>query len=124
MGQSNITELIRVDEVAGGGNEAIAGRQVTVHYTGWLTDGTMFDSSRSNGTPAEFRLGQVIAGWNEGLALMKKGSRFKFHIPSALGYGEAGSPPVIPANATLIFDVELLEVTEPAAGAGAAPGGQ
>ena len=85
---------------------------VVVHYTGWLTDGTVFDSSRSRGQTARFKLGQVIAGWTEGLALMQPGDRYKLTIPSALGYGDAGSPPTIPGGATLIFDVELIELIE------------
>ncbi|MBK9384318.1 MAG: FKBP-type peptidyl-prolyl cis-trans isomerase [Planctomycetes bacterium] len=94
-----------------GGSRPSLGSSVKVHYTGWLTDGKVFDSSRKGGMPAEFRLGQVIEGWNEGVALMTKGARFKFTIPYELAYGEAGSPPVIPPKATLIFDVELLEFT-------------
>jgi FKBP-type peptidyl-prolyl cis-trans isomerase len=83
---------------------------VEVHYTGWLTDGTKFDSSRDRGSPAKFPLRNVIKGWTEGLQLMSPGARFKFVIPGDLGYGAAGSPPKIPANATLVFDVELLKV--------------
>ncbi len=90
----------------GDGDKPTLGAKVKVNYTGWLTDGTMFDSSRSN--PVEFTLGQVIEGWNEGVQLMSPGSRFKFTIPPALGYGERGSPPKIPANATLVFEVELI----------------
>jgi peptidylprolyl isomerase len=86
------------------------GEAVRVHYTGWLTDGKMFDSSRTRGTPAEFVVGQVIPGWNEALQLMTAGARWKLTIPADLAYGERGSPPAIPANATLIFDVELLQV--------------
>ncbi len=86
---------------------------VTVHYTGWLEDGTIFDSSVDRGEPATFKLGQVIEGWNEGVALMTPGARFKLVIPYQLAYGEQGRPPVIPPRATLIFEVELLSV-EPA----------
>ncbi len=84
---------------------------VEVHYTGWLTDGTKFDSSRDRGQPAKFPLNGVIKGWTEGLQLMQPGARYKFVIPGDLGYGADGSPPAIPPNATLVFDVELLKVT-------------
>jgi len=83
---------------------------VTVHYTGWLPDGKEFDSSRRRGKPTHFQLGSVIQGWNEGLALMTPGSRYKFTIPPDLAYGDRGSPPAIPPKATLIFDVELIAV--------------
>lgn len=85
------------------------GDTVTVHYTGTLTDGTVFDSSRERDGPATFMLGRVIPGWNEGLQLMRPGDRFEFTIPSDLGYGERGSPPKIPGGATLVFDVELIK---------------
>lgn len=87
------------------------GSPVTVHYSGWLPDGTLFDSSVRRGDPFQFPLGQgqVIQGWDEGVALMQKGSRFKLTIPPELGYGERGSPPVIPPNSWLIFEVELLD---------------
>jgi FKBP-type peptidyl-prolyl cis-trans isomerase FkpA len=119
MGQSNITELIKTDDVVGGGNEAAAGRQVTVHYTGWLYDesrgdkkGTKFDSSRDRNEPFAFRLGtgQVIRGWDEGVAGMKIGGRRTLTIPPTYGYGAQGAGDVIPPNATLVFDVELLDV--------------
>ncbi|MBI4882168.1 MAG: FKBP-type peptidyl-prolyl cis-trans isomerase [Planctomycetes bacterium] len=87
------------------------GDKVKVHYTGTLVDGTKFDSSRDRGVPAEFVLGGVIPGWNEGLQLMTPGARFLFTIPPELAYGAEGRPPRIPANATLVFDVELIEVT-------------
>ena len=96
----------------GEGTPPNRGDKVLVHYTGWTTDGKVFDSSRQRGTPAEFSVGQLIDGWNEGLMLMTPGARWKMTIPSALGYGERGAPPRIPANATLIFDVELIEVTD------------
>ncbi|HEU5042358.1 MAG TPA: FKBP-type peptidyl-prolyl cis-trans isomerase [Gemmatimonadales bacterium] len=100
------------DLSTGQGAEAVEGRTAVVHYTGWLTSGKKFDSSRDAGQPFAFRLGagQVIAGWDEGVAGMKVGGRRKLVIPSDLGYGQAGAPPVIPPGATLVFDVELLEV--------------
>ena len=119
MGQSNITELIKTDETAGGGHEAAAGRNVTVHYTGWLYDegkpdhkGKKFDSSRDRGEPFTFKLGagRVIRGWDEGVAGMKVGGRRTLTIPPDYGYGAQGAPGAIPPNATLIFDVELLDV--------------
>ncbi|GFR45756.1 hypothetical protein Agub_g7171 [Astrephomene gubernaculifera] len=88
------------------------GDNVHVHYTGTLTDGTKFDSSRDRGTPFVFRLGggQVIKGWDQGLLGMCVGERRKLKIPSHMGYGDSGSPPKIPGGATLIFDVELMKV--------------
>lgn len=85
--------------------------RVRVHYTGWLTDGTIFDSSVERGQPAEFGVSQVISGWTEGLQLMTQGSRFKFTIPAELAYGAQGRPQ-IPPNSTLIFEVELLSFTK------------
>ena len=81
---------------------------VTVHYTGWLEDGTEFDSSRSRGEPVQYPLGNFIEGWNEALTLMTEGARWKLRIPAALAYGDAGSPPRIPPGANLVFDVELI----------------
>ena len=100
------------DVAVGNGDEARQGQVAVVHYTGWLTDGTKFDSSRDRGEPFSFPVGggQVIAGWDEGVAGMKVGGRRKLVIPANLGYGEMGAPPVIPPGATLVFDVELLEV--------------
>jgi FKBP-type peptidyl-prolyl cis-trans isomerase FkpA len=100
------------DVKVGQGAEAKPGSTAVVHYTGWLTDGKKFDSSRDRGTPFDFQLGagQVIAGWDQGVAGMKVGGQRKLVIPADLGYGAAGAPPVIPPGATLVFDVELLDV--------------
>jgi FKBP-type peptidyl-prolyl cis-trans isomerase len=100
------------DVTEGQGKEATAGKPVSVHYTGWLPNGEKFDSSRDRGQPFGFTLGagQVIAGWDEGVAGMKVGGRRKLVIPPDLGYGTAGAPPDIPPGATLVFDVELLDV--------------
>jgi FKBP-type peptidyl-prolyl cis-trans isomerase len=89
--------------------------RVKVNYTGRLADGTVFDSSERSGKPAQFRLDQVIPGWTEGLQLVGAGGKLKLHIPSELGYGARGSPGAIPPNATLMFDVELLEILDEAA---------
>jgi FKBP-type peptidyl-prolyl cis-trans isomerase len=100
------------DVALGNGDEARDGQVAVVHYTGWLTDGTKFDSSRDRGQPFSFPIGsgQVIRGWDEGVAGMKVGGRRKLVIPAGLGYGDMGAPPVIPPGATLVFDVELLEL--------------
>lgn len=95
----------------GAGESPSATDKVTVHYKGTLIDGTPFDSSYDRGEPATFPLNGVIAGWTEGVQLMKPGAKFKFTIPSTLAYGERDTP-TIPANSTLIFEVELLEVVK------------
>jgi len=104
--------LVIEDLTVGSGAEAKTGDTVSVHYTGTLIDGSKFDSSLDRGTPFTFTLGagQVIQGWDEGIAGMKVGGKRKLTIPPELGYGAGGYPPVIPGNATLIFEVELLEI--------------
>lgn len=105
-------ELIIEDITVGDGDEAVAGKQIIVHYTGMLEDGTKFDSSLDRSQPFGFNLGagMVIQGWDQGFAGMKVGGKRKLTIPPEMGYGAAGAGGVIPPNATLIFDVELLEV--------------
>jgi FKBP-type peptidyl-prolyl cis-trans isomerase FkpA len=112
----DVTELQTKDLVVGTGATAKTGDTVTVNYTGWLTDGTKFDSSYDHGQSFPFVLGQgaVITGWDKGVAGMKVGGKRELVIPPAMGYGAQGAPPAIPPNATLKFDVELLKV-EPAA---------
>ncbi len=107
-----MAELTTEDLTVGTGAEARAGRTVTVHYVGTLDDGTRFDASRDRGTPFSFPLGRgrVIQGWDRGVAGMRVGGVRRLVIPSELGYGDAGAPPVIPPRATLHFEVELLEV--------------
>jgi len=96
----------------GTGNIPKQGQTVTVHYTGWLTDSTKFDSSKDRGQPFtyQFGVGQVIQGWDDGVATMKVGGKSRFTIPSELGYGRQGAGGVIPPNATLVFEVELLGI--------------
>jgi len=115
----SITELVKNDTVVGEGREAEIGFMVSVHYTGWLYDesapdnkGEKFDSSVDRGQPFEFNLGagQVIQGWDQGFAGMKIGGKRTLIIPPEMGYGARGAGGVIPPNATLIFDVELLDV--------------
>ncbi len=117
MEKSKVTELIKTDINLGNGEEAVAGHHVSVHYTGWLYDpsapdhkGKKFDSSRDRNEPFEFPLGagHVIKGWDAGVAGMKVGGNRTLIIPPELGYGKRGAGGVIPPDATLVFDVELL----------------
>jgi FKBP-type peptidyl-prolyl cis-trans isomerase len=109
---AEVTELKIEDTKVGTGAEAKTGDTVSVHYTGYLTDGTKFDSSRDSGQPFQFTIGkgEVIAGWEQGIAGMKVGGTRKLTIPASLGYGAEGAGGVIPPNATLVFDVELMGV--------------
>ena len=116
---AKVTQLQKIDVNAGTGTEAVAGKTVVVHYTGWLYDpavpnghGAKFDSSLDRQSPFSFPLGggRVIKGWDEGVAGMKVGGKRTLVIPPNMGYGERGAGGVIPPNATLVFDVELLEV--------------
>jgi FKBP-type peptidyl-prolyl cis-trans isomerase len=117
--RTTVTQLIKQDTRVGTGTEAMAGRTVVVHYTGWLYDesrtdhkGAKFDSSRDRNEPFPFTLGagEVISGWDQGVAGMKVGGQRMLTIPPDMGYGARGAGGVIPPNATLLFDVELLEV--------------
>ena len=104
---------LQIEEIrVGNGDSAVAGQFVSVHYTGWLTNGSKFDSSKDRKEPFEFPLGQrnVIAGWDEGVQGMRVGGVRKLTIPPHLGYGARGAGGVIPPNATLVFEVELLEI--------------
>ena len=111
-GKLNITDsgLEYIDQAVGTGREAGPGDTATVHYTGWLENGTKFDSSHDHGKPFPFRVGagQVIKGWDEGVTGMKVGGKRKLMIPPHLGYGARGAGGVIPPNAKLTFEVELL----------------
>lgn len=115
-----VQKLVVIDQKIGTGAEATNGKDVTVHYTGWLYDqsakdkhGAKFDSSRDSGTPFSFTLGEgkVIAGWDQGVAGMKVGGKRTLLIPASLGYGDNGAGDAIPPGASLVFDVELLGVT-------------
>jgi FKBP-type peptidyl-prolyl cis-trans isomerase FkpA len=119
MADSGIKELQQQDLTVGSGAEARAGRPVVVHYTGWLYDagkddkrGNKFDSSKDHGEPFQFNLGarEVIPGWDEGVAGMKVGGKRVLTIPPHMGYGARGAGGVIPPNATLVFEVELIDV--------------
>lgn len=107
------TSDIKIEELTvGKGTEAKKGDTVTVHYTGWLTDGKKFDSSVDRNMPFTVKIGYgyVIKGWDQGIPGMKVGGKRKLTIPASLGYGDYGADPLIPGGATLIFEVELLEV--------------
>ena len=111
MTQTTTASGLVIDEIEiGTGETAVAGRMVSVHYTGWLTDGRKFDSSKDRGQPFRFALGagMVIRGWDEGVQGMKEGGTRTLIIPASLGYGARGAGGVIPPNATLKFEVELL----------------
>lgn len=106
-------ETLKIEDITvGSGKEAKAKDKVTVHYTGWLTDGKKFDSSLDRGQPFSFTLGvgQVIQGWDQGFAGMKVGGKRKLTIPPHMGYGAHGAGGIIPPNATLVFEVELISV--------------
>jgi len=109
------TDLVIEDLAAGKGREVTGrGQTVTVHYTGWLTDGSEFDASRKHGQPFSFPVdaGYVIPGWDRGVVGMRIGGRRRLTVPPHLGYGAAGAGGVIPPNATLIFEIELLKISE------------
>lgn len=108
-----MSQDLQIEELqAGDGDEATSGHPVEVHYTGWLTDGTKFDSSLDRGQPFAFTLGaqMVIAGWDQGVAGMRVGGKRKLTIPPHLAYGDKGAAGVIPPGATLVFEVELVAV--------------
>jgi FKBP-type peptidyl-prolyl cis-trans isomerase FkpA len=111
-GTTTASGLVIEELEAGSGATATKGKTVSVHYTGWLTDGKKFDSSKDRNDPFQFPLGagHVIRGWDEGVQGMQEGGRRKLTIPPELGYGARGAGGVIPGNATLVFEVELLKV--------------
>lgn len=115
----DVADLQRIDVAVGQGEAAAAGDEISVHYTGWLYDqnapdkrGAKFDSSRDRGQPFVFKLGtgRVIRGWDEGIEGMRPGGRRELHIPAFLGYGADGAGNVIPPGASLVFEVELLDI--------------
>ncbi len=113
MSTTTTASGLQIEEIKlGDGDSAAAGQFVSVHYTGWLTDGSKFDSSKDRNEPFDFPLGQrnVIAGWDEGVQGMRVGGIRKLTIPPQLGYGARGAGGVIPPNATLVFEVELLDI--------------
>jgi FKBP-type peptidyl-prolyl cis-trans isomerase len=119
QGEPAVPERVKLDSglefedlVVGTGESPTAGQTAVVHYTGWLTDGTKFDSSHDRNKPFEFAVGRrrVIKGWDQGVVTMKVGGKRKLYIPPALGYGERGFGNVIPPNSDLVFEVELLEI--------------
>lgn len=112
-GSKSASGLWAVDTKVGEGAQPNPTSKVKVHYTGWLTNGTKFDSSVDRGQPIDFGLNQVIKGWTEGVSGMKVGGKRYLVIPPELGYGDRGSPPVIPAKATLVFEVDLLDIVTP-----------
>ena len=108
-----MSDGLKIDElVVGDGPAARSGQRVSVHYTGWLTDGTKFDSSHDRGQPFTFRLGasEVILGWDDGIVGMQVGGKRRLTVPPDLAYGRRGMRGVIPPNATLVFEVELLAI--------------
>ena len=112
--QTTASGLKYIDDTEGTGETPKPGQTVTVHYTGTLTDGKKFDSSKDRDEPFSFTIGigQVIKGWDEGVMTMKPGGKRKLTIPPELGYGSRGAGGVIPPNATLVFDVELLDIVK------------
>ena len=118
--QKTESGAIYIEQQAGTGAQPTASDTVKVHYKGTLTDGTEFDSSYKRGQPAEFPLQAVIKCWTEGVAKMKVGGKAQLVCPSDVAYGDQGRPPTIPGGATLVFDVELVDITTPKAGADAA----